>query len=551
MSFLKVLLLLALSWNPTRAQETSSSQEETCTNDQLGNDTDYINDNNNNNNHHNKDNNEVKRRLERTIVIKEWGKPQVVDFDEEKEATLEVIQQTEEYMKEIYANEEYKHLRQDCYNYYALCSRWAANGGCEDEEERDFMIGQCSPACLTCDLLEELLDKQDEMEEEEEEESDDTEEEEKEEEEESDDEEEEEEEEEESEDDDDDDDEVERGESVKSHWGMDQALGTNDPEKVLEILKEADNYMLEEVYLEEQYEEVFDRCEYKDDACALYASLGHCEDKAHKTFMTLECAPVCRTCHLLDFKTRCPVDHNKPVAWPNVGDLNAMFERITTDPYWKAFGPITVLSSPETDGPWVVTLDNFVTEEETQALIEYGQLEGYERSADVGEMNDDGTYEDDENDGRTSTNTWCDEDCNTDPITEPLHRRLDKLAGLHYNHSEYLQLLRYEEGQFYNEHHDYIHGDADRPVGPRILTIFLYLSDVEEGGGTRFGPLDMTVMPKRGRALVWPSVLNEDPMEWDERTMHEALPVEKGLKYGANAWYHQRDFKTPYLQDCS
>ena len=61
----------------------------------------------------------------------------------------------------------------------------------------------------------------------------------------------------------------------------------------------------------------------------------------------------------------------------------------------------------------------------------------------------------------------------------------------------------------------------------------------------------MTVMPKRGRALVWPSVLNEDPMEWDERTMHEALPVEKGLKYGANAWYHQRDFKTPYLQDCS
>ena len=72
-------------------------------------------------------------------------------------------------MKEIYANEEYKHLRQDCYNYYALCSRWAANGGCEDEEEREFMIGQCSPACLACDLLEELLDKQDEMEEEEEE----------------------------------------------------------------------------------------------------------------------------------------------------------------------------------------------------------------------------------------------------------------------------------------------------------------------------------------------------------------------------------------------
>jgi prolyl 4-hydroxylase len=77
----------------------------------------------------------------------------------------------------------------------------------------------------------------------------------------------------------------------------------------------------------------------------------------------------------------------------------------------------------------------------------------------------------------------------------------------------------------------------------RILHVtgFLYLSDVEEGGGTNFPSLDLTVEPKRGRALLWQSVLDEDPHDFDPRTYHQALPVIHGIKYGANAWFHQRD----------
>jgi prolyl 4-hydroxylase len=70
------------------------------------------------------------------------------------------------------------------------------------------------------------------------------------------------------------------------------------------------------------------------------------------------------------------------------------------------------------------------------------------------------------------------------------------------------------------------------------------LADVEKGGGTKFNKLDKVVMPKRGRAVIWPSVLDESPWDKDERTMHEALPVEAGRKYGANAWVHLGDFKT-------
>lgn len=50
-------------------------------------------------------------------------------------------------------------------------------------------------------------------------------------------------------------------------------------------------------------------------------------------------------------------------------------------------------------------------------------------------------------------------------------------------------------------------------------------------------------MPKRGQVLIWPSVLDDDPNEKDDRTDHQALPVEAGIKYGANAWLHMRDFK--------
>lgn len=94
----------------------------------------------------------------------------------------------------------------------------------------------------------------------------------------------------------------------------------------------------------------------------------------------------------------------------------------------------------------------------------------------------------------------------------------------------------------------YIRNDSQS--GVRIFTFFLYLNDVEAGGGTHFDELDLTVMPKTGRALVWPSVLDANPNEKDGRTTHAALPVDVGLKYAANAWYHMSDFQTPNSMGC-
>lgn len=92
---------------------------------------------------------------------------------------------------------------------------------------------------------------------------------------------------------------------------------------------------------------------------------------------------------------------------------------------------------------------------------------------------------------------------------------------------------------------------VDRQCGPRILTFFLYLNDVEEGGGTNFPKLDLTVMPKRGRALLWPSVLNAAPMSVDRRMDHQALDVRAGSKHAANGWIHMYDYMTPQKIGCS
>lgn len=89
------------------------------------------------------------------------------------------------------------------------------------------------------------------------------------------------------------------------------------------------------------------------------------------------------------------------------------------------------------------------------------------------------------------------------------------------------------------------------PSGPRILTFFLYLSDVEEGGETDFPILNISVKPKKGAAVLWPSVMLDDLTKQDPRTVHQAKPVIKGTKYAANSWYHLYNTRKSNLWGCT
>ena len=95
-----------------------------------------------------------------------------------------------------------------------------------------------------------------------------------------------------------------------------------------------------------------------------------------------------------------------------------------------------------------------------------------------------------------------------------------------------------------------IPAQVDSPIGPRILTVYMYLNDVKEGGETHFDHLDIAVRPKQGRILIWPNVLNEDPTLADHRTTHQALPVRAGTKYGANMWLHLYEVQGAQRNGC-
>jgi len=328
------------------------------------------------------------------------------------------------------------------------------------------------------------------------------------------------------------------------------------------------------------YPQVKHECQNRHVDCAQWVSIGECD--ANPTYMKIHCAPLCGTCLELSFEHRCPVDPHANQSF-GPGDLNRMFGRIVDGEdrdVWNA----TVHSRPSHPpgyvevvaddierqeeeekpklgtridgfdyilGPWVITIDNFVSESECDRLIQLGADLGYQRSTDVGGQNFDGTTKAVESGFRTSNNAWCQGDCLVDEKTQMVLGNIERLTGIPDAHSEHLQLLRYEEGQFYKTHHDYIAIDRDRPCGCRVLTAYLYLNDVEAGGGTNFNLLNITVMPKKGRLLLWPSVMDDDPNSKDYRTSHSALPVEKGEKYGANGWIHMRDFKTPHENNCT
>jgi prolyl 4-hydroxylase len=296
--------------------------------------------------------------------------------------------------------------------------------------------------------------------------------------------------------------------------------------------------------------------------------------------MATNCAPSCYTCHLIDIQTRCPalVDAD-PALRP--GELNKMFERIVqTAPGNRTLTEIerkellesgmteysvqvhsqpSNLPATETSAvldkslpPWVITFENFLTPEECQALIDLGHEYVYERSEDVGEIKFDGSHDGVQSESRTSENAWCSNfaGCRKREMPTLIHDRMSKVMEIPANNSEDFQLLKYEVGQFYKTHHDFIPHQLERQCGPRILTFFLYLSDAG-GGGTNFPRLNMTIEPKQGRALLWPSVYDSDPLKMDPRMYHQALEVKEGTKFAANGWIHMYDYITVQADGCN
>jgi prolyl 4-hydroxylase len=288
----------------------------------------------------------------------------------------------------------------------------------------------------------------------------------------------------------------------------------------------------------------FDECKDRHQQCVGWANNGECIK--NPGWMTVNCPASCNNCHLRDPAVRCDRARlnisTEPIYQP--GDLDDMFSHIEEN-FHERFG-VTIISR----SPWIVTFENFLSDVEIEAII--NSVNGrWERSTDTGQTNQFGETGRVLSTGRTSTNAWCRHECQNNPHVRDVENRISEVIRIPTGNFENFQILQYENGQHYRPHHDSSERQKLLACGPRILTFFLYLSDVEEGGETAFPTLGISVKPKKGKALLWPSVMNADPTLIDQRTVHEARPVIRGKKYAANAWIHLYDFGIPNLWGCT
>lgn len=112
--------------------------------------------------------------------------------------------------------------------------------------------------------------------------------------------------------------------------------------------------------------------------------------------------------------------------------------------------------------------------------------------------------------------------------------------------------IRYLPGEEYSPHYDagvYDYEDKpyefskDMPNVPRVLTLIIYLNDVEQAGETHFPMLDIKVKPKCGRALVFHNT-GTNARKPHNMSLHAGLSPKSGKKYILSCWYRLQNYDT-------
>ena len=185
-----------------------------------------------------------------------------------------------------------------------------------------------------------------------------------------------------------------------------QAIGITDQDvsevwwmnssETQDFLDDIMRYMKEEVWTLPKYTKTRVLCQNNDNMCTYWALQGICSEVDVK----LKCGPSCESCMYLDDNVRCGGTLDQLPNALSAGSLDKMFKRIVRD------YDVQILSqpTPEEDKPWIVAIDNFVTDEEINLILEYGHKTGYEQSGEVFDGNHAAPRT---TERRTSETSWC------------------------------------------------------------------------------------------------------------------------------------------------
>lgn len=138
------------------------------------------------------------------------------------------------------------------------------------------------------------------------------------------------------------------------------------------------------------------------------------------------------------------------------------------------------------------------------------------------------------------------ESCDMDrwsPDVRPVDDALAALLGIDAAQGETMQGQRYAPGQHFRAHHDFFFRtesywkSVSADGGQRTWTAMVYLNDVEEGGATWFPQAGIRVAPKRGLVLMWNNMAADGSP--NRLTLHEGMPVVRGVKYIVTKWFRE------------
>lgn len=312
--------------------------------------------------------------------------------------------------------------------------------------------------------------------------------------------------------------------------------------------------------------------------CSYWATTGRCDKDS--VFMLDQCSLACMTCDLVSkFKT-CRNQHlftehgivlkehssmNFSKATNNKHkNIDELFLDILTRGTNRAVGKAEVLTMPIknkddvidhninskdlVDNPWIVKIDDFVSNDEAESLISLAESGTWDLKETTM-----GSHE-----PKVSTcKLWAKDNkektcMGSNKVFKNLIHRISTMTSLPIVNFENVEMLKYGKYEAIPAHHDYLQHDSWKPAGPRVLTASLILSDVEQGGATGFPELDwLSINPTKGQLLLWPNVSSSNHMDIDSRIITEGLPVLKGTKYVINVWIHLGNWKEAFHNDCT
>jgi hypothetical protein len=125
-----------------------------------------------------------------------------------------------------------------------------------------------------------------------------------------------------------------------------------------------------------------------------------------------------------------------------------------------------------------------------------------------------------------------------DIVTQVLRGRISAATRLPLPVFEAPQLMRYQPGEEFQPHFDYLEPALVKTQGQRIATFLLYLNDDYVGGETHFVRTNQYLRGAAGDALFWANV-TEDNLP-DGLTLHVGRAPEEGTKWVFSQWIRDR-----------